>query len=67
MSVARSSRLICLEKSIPAHVLRRRQDAGGELVDHLGDLVERVGQLLDVLALQRGDEGGIDGVADFAA
>ena len=54
-----------LGKIYPAHVLRRHQDAGAELLDGLGDLVEGVGQVLDILALQRSDEGAIDGGADF--
>src|ERR1017187_77851 len=49
-----------------AHMLRRYQYAGGEFINRLGNLVKGVGQFLDVLALQRGDEGGIDGGADFS-
>ena len=45
--------------------MRREQDALGELLDHLRDFVERIREFLDVLALQRRNEGGIDGVADL--
>jgi len=49
-----------LGKINSADVLRRDQDAGGEFVNRLGYLVEGVGKILDVLALERRDEGGID-------
>jgi len=48
-----------------AHVLRRELDALAEFFHGLGNAVKRQRQCVNVLAFERGDEGGIDGVADL--
>ena len=47
-------------------LLRREQDAFAEFLDGLRDAVKRDAERLDVLAFERGDERGIEGVADLA-
>lgn len=46
------------------HMLWRKEEAFTEFLGGLWDAVKRITERLDVLAFKRGDEGGIDGVAD---
>ena len=48
-----------------ANVLGRELDAFAEFFHGLGDAVKRQRQGVNVLAFERGDEGGVNGVADL--
>jgi len=47
------------------YILRSQQDSFDKLLNRLWDLVERVGELLDVLALEGGNKCRVDRRADL--
>src|SRR5262249_51752956 len=47
------------------NVVRSEEHAFDEFFDRLGNLIERVGEFLDVLPFNGGDEGGVNRRADF--
>ncbi len=54
------------EINVP-HLLRGEEEAFGEFLDGFGNAIKGVGKIFDVLALERGDERGVNRLGDPGA
>ena len=62
-----SKQIDLLGKICALNVLRREQEALDKFFDRLGNPIKGVGKILNVLAFEGGDEGGVDRLGDLGA